>query len=87
MNQKYTNPIKVVYTSESRVRHPIQLVREMGRDLLASRELAWRLLVRDISAQYRQSLFGLLWAFLPPIVAAIGLVVARNVGAVKYCEY
>jgi lipopolysaccharide transport system permease protein len=55
---------RVVYTSESRIRHPWQLFQEMGRDLLASRELAWRLLVRDISAQYRQSLFGVLWAFL-----------------------
>lgn len=83
MKQKYPNPIRVVYTSESRVRHPVQLFREMGRDLLASRELAWRLFVRDISAQYRQSLFGILWAFVPPIVTAIGLVVARNVGAVN----
>ncbi|EAW43112.1 polysialic acid transport protein; KpsM [Nodularia spumigena CCY9414] len=55
----------------------------MGRDLLASRELAWRLLVRDISAQYRQSLFGVLWAFLPPIITAAGLLVARNAGAVN----
>lgn len=42
----------------------------MWRDLLASRELAWRLFVRDLSAQYRQSVFGYLWAFVPPILAA-----------------
>jgi lipopolysaccharide transport system permease protein len=77
---------KVVYTSESRIRHPLQLLQEMGRDLLASRELAWRLLVRDISAQYRQSLFGVLWAFLPPIITAAGLLVARNAGAVNIAE-
>jgi lipopolysaccharide transport system permease protein len=77
---------KVVYTSESRIRHPLQLLQEMGRDLLASRELAWRLLVRDISAQYRQSLFGVLWAFLPPIITALGLLVARNAGAVNIGE-
>ncbi|WP_255447873.1 ABC transporter permease [Picosynechococcus sp. PCC 11901] len=58
----------------------------MGRDLLASRELAWRLLVRDISAQYRQSLFGVLWAFLPPMITAAGLLVARNAGAVNIGE-
>ncbi len=39
----------------------------MWSDLLASRELAWRLLVRNISAQYRQSLLGYAWAFLPPL--------------------
>jgi lipopolysaccharide transport system permease protein len=74
---------KVIYTPESRIRHPKQLLQEMVRDLLASRELAWRLLVRDISAQYRQSLFGVLWAFFPPIITALGLVVAKNAGAVN----
>nr|WP_245894259.1 ABC transporter permease [Chamaesiphon polymorphus] len=59
------------------------LLREMGRDLLASRELAWRLLVRDISAQYRQSLLGILWAFFPPIITALGLVAAKNAGVVN----
>nr|WP_254433182.1 MULTISPECIES: ABC transporter permease [unclassified Dolichospermum] len=74
---------KVIYTPESRIRHPKQLLQEMVRDLLASRELAWRLLVRDISAQYRQSLLGVLWAFFPPIITALGLVVAKNAGAVN----
>jgi lipopolysaccharide transport system permease protein len=78
--------VRVVYTPESRIRHPLQLFREMRRDLLASRELAWRLLVRDISAQYRQSLFGVLWAFLPPIITAAGLLVAKNAGAVNIGE-
>lgn len=39
----------------------------MLRDLLASRELAWRLAVRDIKAQYRQAALGLLWAFIIPL--------------------
>lgn len=86
MRKPSTISKRVVYTSESRIRHPLQLFREMGRDLLASRELAWRLLVRDISAQYRQSLFGVLWAFLPPIITAAGLLVARNAGAVNIGE-
>jgi len=43
----------------------------MFHDLWASRELAWRLLVRNISAQYRQSLLGYVWAFLPPIATAL----------------
>ncbi|TVP61453.1 MAG: ABC transporter permease [Nodularia sp. (in: Bacteria)] len=86
MRKPRTFSNRVIYTSESRIRHPLQLFREMGRDLLASRELAWRLLVRDISAQYRQSLFGVLWAFLPPIITATGLLVARNAGAVNIGE-
>ncbi|WNZ25182.1 ABC transporter permease [Leptolyngbya sp. NK1-12] len=69
---------ETLYTPESRIRHPKQLWRDMKRDLLASRELAWRLLVRDLSSQYRQSLLGVFWAFVPPIVAAIGLTLANN---------
>ena len=83
MKKPSTLSNKVIYTPESRIRHPKQLLQEMVRDLLASRELAWRLLVRDISAQYRQSLLGLLWAFFPPIITALGLVVAKNAGAVN----
>lgn len=60
-----------VYTPESPLRHPGRMAREMFRDLLASRELAWRLFVRDISATYRQSFLGYIWAFLPPIVTTL----------------
>lgn len=83
MRKPSTLSHKVIYTPESRIRHPKQLLQAMVRDLLASRELAWRLLVRDISAQYRQSLLGVLWAFFPPIITALGLVVAKNAGAVN----
>ena len=39
----------------------------LWRDVLAGRELAWRLAVRDISAQYRQAALGLLWALIIPL--------------------
>jgi lipopolysaccharide transport system permease protein len=79
-------PAEVVYTPESSLRQPLKLFGEMWRDLLGSRELAWRLMKRDIAAQYRQSFFGLLWAFLPPLVTAAGFTLAArgqvlNVGA------
>jgi lipopolysaccharide transport system permease protein len=83
---RHSHLSEITYTPESQLRHPLQLLREMGRDLLASRELAWRLLVRDINTQYRQSLLGVFWAFVPPIAAAVGLTLASsakvlNVGA------
>ena len=83
MSKSSKTSIRIVYSPESRIRHPLMLMRAMVRDLLASRELAWRLLVRDISAQYRQSLLGVLWAFFPPIIAALGLVMAKSSGAVN----
>jgi lipopolysaccharide transport system permease protein len=70
--------VEEVYTPESQLRSPLRLLKEMWTDLLASRELAWRLMVRDISAQYRQSLLGIFWAFVPPIAMALGLTLANN---------
>ena len=74
---------RVVYHPQSQMRHPITLFKDMWRDLLASRELAWRLLIRDISAKYRQSFLGIFWAFIPPIVMAVGFTLAKNGGVVN----
>jgi lipopolysaccharide transport system permease protein len=68
----------VVYTPHSQLRHPIVLMRSMLSDLRASKELAWRLFIRDLSAQYRQSFLGIFWAFLPPILLAIGFTFAKS---------
>ncbi len=68
----------VVYEPQSRVRHPIQLVKQMWYDLLASRELAWQLFQRSLQSQYRQSIFGVLWIFIPPLVTALGLTLLRK---------
>lgn len=59
-------PIRI-YTPESELANPHRLWREMWRDLWDGRELAWRLAVRDISAQYRQSALGILWALISPL--------------------
>ena len=75
-----------IYTPENPLRHPGKLLRGIYRDLLASRELAWYLAVRDLKAQYRQSYFGFAWAFLPPILTAVGLTLARNTGAVNIAD-
>jgi len=58
---------KTVYTPGSCLRQPGLLMRGMLADLVASRGLAWRLFVRNINAQYRQSMLGYVWAFLPPL--------------------
>ena len=47
-----------IYTPESPLVNPTQLWREMVHDLWAGRQLAWRLALRDVSAQYRQSALG-----------------------------
>jgi homopolymeric O-antigen transport system permease protein len=56
-----------VYSPDSSLANPFVMVKAMMADLWASRELAWRLTVRDISAQYRQTFLGILWALILPL--------------------
>jgi len=72
----------VVYSPESALRHPAQMVRNMAAGLWGSRWLSWRLFVRDLSAMYRQSVLGYVWAFLPPILAGIPLILLNSQGVV-----
>lgn len=72
-----------VYTPWSELRQPGRLLANMWRDLIASRGLAWRLMIRDISAHYRQSVFGFAWAFLPPIVMAAGFTLAGSANVIN----
>ena len=71
-------PPELIYTPDSLLRRPRFLLWTMWRDLLASRELAWRLMVRDISAQYRQAFLGVAWAFIPPVAMAVGFTLAKD---------
>lgn len=61
-------PVKeTVYKPDSALLKPGELLQNMKKDLVDSRELAMRLLLRNIKAQYRQSVLGYLWAFIPPL--------------------
>lgn len=60
-----------VYTPESSIKSPRKLIKEMFADLGRSHDLAWRLSVRDINAQYRQSRLGILWAFIMPLATTL----------------
>lgn len=57
----------VIYRSGSPLRYPRRLFNEILKDLMAGKELAWRLFVRNISARYRQTLLGYFWAIFPPL--------------------
>lgn len=72
-------PVRV-YSPEPAIQHPAVLLRDLTHDLHAGRELAWRLFVRDLTAQYRQTYFGYVWAFLPPLVAALTFIFLQSQG-------
>ena len=70
------------YTPESELRHPLRLVRSMGADLFAGRELAWRLFVRDTAAQYRQSALGYFWVILPPLTTSVIFILLNSANVI-----
>ena len=75
-----------IYTPDSLLINPVKLVREMFRDLVASRELAWRLTVRDLSAQYRQTFLGFLWAIILPLANTLVWIFLSRSGVVNVNE-
>lgn len=83
---KTIDPVVVVYSPVSQVRTPGRLLRAMITDIAASRELAWRLFVRDLSALYRQSLLGVFWAFIPPVITSLIFIVLQNRRVINFGE-
>ena len=69
--------IEVIYSPNSQLRRPRQFLVQSLIDLWASRELARRLLIRSLNAQYRQSVLGYLWLLLPPLATALIWVILR----------
>lgn len=67
-----------VYTPESELKRPGKLLKAMIRDLVLSMGLAWRLTVRDIAAQYRQTFLGYLWAILPPLATSLTFILLNH---------
>jgi len=75
-----------IYSPQSQMSSPSQLFHSMWQDMKASKELAWRLFIRDISAQYRQSLLGILWAFVPPLITSVIFIILQSRKIVNFGE-
>lgn len=59
------------------------LYRQMFSDLLKSRELGYRLFLRDFSAKYRQSLLGVLWVVIIPLFTVAVFVAINRAGVLR----
>lgn len=75
-------PVRV-YSPEPAIQHPTILLSALWRDVLAGRELAWRLFIRDLSASYRQTYLGYVWAVLPPLVTSLTFIFLQSQGITK----
>jgi lipopolysaccharide transport system permease protein len=78
-------PVRI-YSAESPARHPGELLREVWRDMLDGRELAWRLAIRDIKAQYRQTALGLSWVLILPLANTLLWLFLSGSGVVQIAE-
>jgi lipopolysaccharide transport system permease protein len=74
---------RAVYTPDPQLRTPGRLVREMIRDLSASRELAWRLCARNITTQYRQTALGYFWAIGPPLMTSVLFILLNSANLLR----
>jgi lipopolysaccharide transport system permease protein len=74
-------PVRI-YSPEPLLGHPVTLIKNIAKDIRAGRELAWRLFIRDLSAQYRQTALGYIWVFLPPLVSSLTFIFLSSQGIV-----
>lgn len=59
--------------------------KEMVEELICSRELVWRLFLRDFQAKYKQSLLGVAWAVIEPLIT-LGVFVFLNRSGIMEIE-
>ncbi len=55
----------------------------MFSDIAAARKLAWRLALRDIRSQYRQTFLGLIWAFVTPLASTLAWIFLSTSGIIN----
>ena len=75
-----TSDLVTVYNSQSEIKNPLRMYRNIAADFWSGRELGWRLFLRNLRGLYRQTFLGLFWAFLPPIANTAIWVFLRSQG-------
>jgi lipopolysaccharide transport system permease protein len=72
-----------IYSPEPLLQHPWKMLKAIAADVWAGRELAWRLFMRDLKAQYRQTFLGYVWALLPPLVGSATFIFLQSQGITR----
>nr|WKN36990.1 ABC transporter permease [Tunicatimonas sp. TK19036] len=62
---------RIVYTPESGIKTPETLIKDLWYSLPKAHALGYRLFLRNLKGMYRQSLLGLLWSVVPPLVTSV----------------
>ena len=75
-------PVRVI-TPHNGLEAFTDALHSLVRDFPQSRALAWRMLLRDTRAMYRQSLLGYFWLVLPPLATVLVWVLLNNTNLVN----
>lgn len=78
MNENATTLPEVVYEA-GEARRPASVIwYEILSETWGARALTWRLFIRDLSARYRQSVLGYVWAVAPAIATTVLFVYLKS---------
>jgi len=75
-----------VYSSEPKGSWGPSFWAEVALRLIGSRGLVWRLFMRDFLARYRQTVLGLVWAVIVPLIAIGTFVLLNRSGVLRIGE-
>jgi lipopolysaccharide transport system permease protein len=75
-------PVRVI-TPHNGLEAFTHAINSIVKDFPQSRALAWRMLLRDTRAMYRQSLLGYVWLFLPPLATVLVWVMLNSTSLVN----
>lgn len=83
-NNSQEAPLAVrFYSAENSKFNVFAAIRILVKEFPAAHALGFRFAERSIRTRYRQSIFGLLWAFLPPMATAIIWIILNKSNVVK----
>ncbi len=86
LSENAANCREVIYTPWSNTGFGPKVWARMFGELWFGRGLMWRLFLRDLSARYRQSVFGYVWAVMPAIVTTLVFTYLRLGGTLPIGE-
>lgn len=76
-------PMITVYDAAGRDRFSFSAWANMVREFWEYRELTWRLVSRNFSAQFRQSFLGYVWVVLPPVATTVVFALLRQAAIIN----
>lgn len=74
---------ETVYSPKSAILTPRKAVKELWEDIIHGKELGWRLLLRNIRSQYRQTILGATWAIIAPLATTLVWIFLSGSGILK----